>query len=194
MGKKLVTMLGALVLLCGISFFASSCAKKEVTVSEPVQSTTAQEGRVEQGEQGGESGPVTVSDAERQRRLRELEGQQASVEGAKEFENKSIYFDFDRADLTPEAQAVLKKKAEWLRNHASYSVLIQGHTDERGTDEYNLALGERRASSAKKFLEALGIPSGRISTISYGEERPADPAHNEDAWAKNRRDEFKLYK
>ena len=108
------------------------------------------------------------------------------------FMNEDIYFDFDRSDLKPEAQEVLKRKAEWLRKNHSESVIIEGHCDERGTNEYNLALGDRRAQSAKNFLNDLGIAKSRLTTISYGEERPADSRHNEDAWSKNRRDHFVL--
>ncbi|NIR17957.1 MAG: peptidoglycan-associated lipoprotein Pal, partial [Desulfobacterales bacterium] len=96
------------------------------------------------------------------------------------------------SELKPEARAILVKKAEWLRNNQEFSVRIEGHCDERGTNEYNLALGERRANAAWKFLNALGISGSRMTTISYGEERPADTGHNETAWSQNRRDEFKL--
>ncbi|MFH0844393.1 MAG: peptidoglycan-associated lipoprotein Pal, partial [Pseudomonadota bacterium] len=109
-----------------------------------------------------------------------------------EFESERIYFEFDKSDLKPEAQANLKKKAEWLRANTKFSILIEGNCDERGTNEYNLALGERRASAAKNFLISMGVSKDRISTISYGEEKPADPGQNEKAWAKNRRDEFKV--
>ncbi|MCG2831147.1 MAG: OmpA family protein, partial [Desulfobacteraceae bacterium] len=87
-------------------------------------------------------------------------------------------------------QEVLKRKAEWLRNNPGESIIVEGHCDERGTNEYNLALGDRRAQSAKNFLIDLGIAESRLTTISYGEERPADPRQNEDAWSKNRRDQF----
>jgi peptidoglycan-associated lipoprotein len=110
------------------------------------------------------------------------------------FESENIYFDFDSSELKPEARQKLKRKAEWLRQHPSYSVRIAGNCDERGTEAYNLALGERRAHSAKEYLIALGIRPNRILTISYGEERPADPAHNEEAWALNRRDTFELFR
>ena len=108
------------------------------------------------------------------------------------FESEKIYFDFDRADLKPEAREALQKKAEWLKANPAASVLIEGNCDERGTVEYNLALGERRANGAKQFLVDLGIDAGRISTVSYGEEKPVDPGHDEAAWAKNRRDDFKV--
>ena len=102
------------------------------------------------------------------------------------FMTERVYFDFDKSVLKPEAQTLLKKKADWLKANANTKLLVEGNCDERGTAEYNLALGERRAESAKKFLTDLGIDAKRISTISYGEERPVDSQHNEAAWAKNR--------
>jgi peptidoglycan-associated lipoprotein len=98
-----------------------------------------------------------------------------------------IFFAFDRADISAEAQQILKRQAEWLRRYANVSVTIEGHCDERGTREYNLALGERRAQAAKNVLVALGIPAARIATISYGKERPAVPGSSEEAYAQNRR-------
>ncbi len=106
------------------------------------------------------------------------------------FMTERIFFDFDKSVLKLESQALLKKKADWLKANPATKMLIEGNTDERGTAEYNLALGERRAESAKKFLVDLGIDAKRISTISYGEERPLDPRRNEEAWAKNRNDGF----
>ena len=103
---------------------------------------------------------------------------------------EDIYFDFDKSTLTPAAQDNLLRKAEWLRENTDATVTIEGHCDERGTNEYNLALGDRRAESAKSFLIDLGIDPSRLTTISYGEERPVDPRHMEEAWTKNRRDHF----
>jgi peptidoglycan-associated lipoprotein len=103
---------------------------------------------------------------------------------------EDIYFEFDKSTLTPAAQDNLLKKAEWLRENPDATVTIEGHCDERGTNEYNLALGDRRAESAKAFLADLGIDPARMTTISYGEERPVDPRHDEEAWAKNRRAHF----
>ena len=103
---------------------------------------------------------------------------------------EDIYFEFDKSTLTPAAQDNLLRKAEWLRENPDATVTIGGHCDERGTNEYNLALGDRRAESAKAFLVDLGIEASRLTTISYGEERPVDPRHNEEAWAKNRRGHF----
>ena len=103
---------------------------------------------------------------------------------------EDISFDFDKSTLNPAAQDNLLRKAEWLRENPDATATIEGHCDERGTNEYNLALGDRRAESAKAFLTDLGIDPARLTTISYGEERPVDPRHMEEAWAKNRRDHF----
>ena len=103
---------------------------------------------------------------------------------------EDIYFEFDKSTLTPAAQDSLLQKAEWMRENPNATVTIEGHCDDRGTNEYNLALGDRRAESAKAFLVDLGIDAARLTTISYGEERPVDPRNNEEAWAKNRRDHF----
>ena len=110
------------------------------------------------------------------------------------FESAPIYFDFDKSTLKPPARANLAKKAKWLRANPKFSVRIEGHCDEQGTHEYNLALGDRRASAAAKYIEGLGISPAKVSTISYGEERPAVPGQDEEAWAKNRRAEFRLIK
>ncbi len=117
----------------------------------------------------------------------------ASITRSK-FISEDIYFEFDSASLVPEAREVLKRKAEWMRANPNVSVIIEGHTDSRGTVEYNLALGERRAVSAMSFLIDLGIQSSRITTISYGKERPIDPGSNEAAWARNRRAHFEIKK
>ena len=98
-----------------------------------------------------------------------------------------VFFGYDRYDLTAEAQAQLQKQATWLKTYPQYKFVIEGHCDERGTREYNLALGERRAQAVKNYLIALGIDANRMQTISYGKERPAVLGSNEAAWAQNRR-------
>jgi len=98
-----------------------------------------------------------------------------------------VFFDFDRYDLSAEARAVLEKQAAWLQSFGGVTVTVEGHADERGTREYNIGLGERRANSAKDYLVALGVNPARIRTISYGEERPVAVGSNETAWAQNRR-------
>ena len=100
---------------------------------------------------------------------------------------KDIHFDFDKYDIRREDEGILRENASWLKKNPKMKIQIEGHCDERGTGEYNLALGERRANNTKKYLVSLGINSDRISTISFGEEKPLDPGHSEEAWAKNRR-------
>jgi peptidoglycan-associated lipoprotein len=97
-----------------------------------------------------------------------------------------VFFEFDRSDISPEAQQILQRQASWLQHYPNVSVTIEGHCDERGTREYNLALGERRAAAVKNVLVAAGIPASRVSTISYGKERPIVLGSNEEAWAQNR--------
>jgi peptidoglycan-associated lipoprotein len=98
-----------------------------------------------------------------------------------------IFFSFNESTLSSEAQATLDRQAAWLKKYGSVKIAIEGHCDERGTREYNLALGERRASAVKNYLVAAGIPADRVSTSSYGTERPAVVGSNEAAWAQNRR-------
>jgi peptidoglycan-associated lipoprotein len=103
-----------------------------------------------------------------------------------------IHFGYDQSDLTPAARQALVEKAEVLRANPSITLRIEGHADERGSDEYNLALSVRRAAAAKRFLLSLGISDDRLETVGYGEEQPLDNAENEAAWASNRRDEFRV--
>ena len=176
--------------------FTASCAKKQVKEA-PVIDTSA------------EDRARAAAEAERQRIEREARAKAEAEARAKAeaeakakqlrqeisaFESQNIYFDYDKSELKPEAQDILTKKAAFLQANPDYNVSIAGHCDERGTNEYNLALGERRATAASKFISALGVSENRISTVSYGEERPVDTGHNEAAWSKNRRDEFKLIK
>jgi len=101
-----------------------------------------------------------------------------------------IYFEYDKAELMDVSKEVLRKNAEWLKINPKVAIRIEGHTDERGTEEYNLSLGERRALSTREFLVSLGVDSSRIYTISYGLERPLVEGHTDAAWSKNRRAEF----
>ena len=103
---------------------------------------------------------------------------------------ESIYFDFDLWSIRDEQKEIMVKDAEWLKAEPQTRIRIEGNCDERGTSEYNLALGQKRAEAAKGFLTGLGIAENRMETISYGEERPKDPGHDEAAWAKNRRVDF----
>jgi peptidoglycan-associated lipoprotein len=98
-----------------------------------------------------------------------------------------VFFDLDKYKIRADAQKILQAQANWLKQRPNLDITIEGHCDERGTREYNLALGERRANAVKDYLVALGVSASRIMTISYGEERPVALGHNESAWAQNRR-------
>lgn len=191
MEKRVMIGVVAMMFMGGCLFMMTSCAKKQVGVSEGVAPTEEEvEEKVAVKEEPVKEEVVeelTEEEKAKQRRAAQL------AEAVSTFESRNIYFDFDKSVLKPEAKAILKQKAAFLRDNPEYSVLIAGHCDERGTEEYNLALGERRANSAKEYLMALGISEDRIKTISYGELRPADPASNPTAWAKNRRDTFTLF-
>ncbi len=115
---------------------------------------------------------------------------QPGINWAAALQEAVIHFDFDKSDLKPESRASLQKLAPLLRANQNVRIQIAGNCDERGTEEYNLHLGERRANAAKKYLVDLGVNAAQVDTISYGFERPVDPAHNEEAWALNRRDDF----
>jgi peptidoglycan-associated lipoprotein len=183
--KKVTLWLNVFGIVCTSFFLLAGCSKKHVVPPSPSDESGVTQGAPQTGMEGtGDE----LSDAEaiRKQRLAALQGEV----GADGVYVKKIYFDYDSSNLNAEAQEVLKEIADILRANASWSVDISGHCDERGTIEYNLALGERRARAAKDFLTDLGISEDIVSTISYGEERPVDPTSSEDAWSKNRRAEF----
>src|SRR6185312_13439441 len=133
------------------------------------------------------------AERERQRRIADsLAALGKSTEAVRTLLATMVHFDYDKAIIRGGDAAVLDQKVAILQANAALRIRISGHCDERGSDEYNLALGNRRATSAKQYLVSHGIDAGRIETASYGEERPLDPAHNEEAWAKNRRDETEI--
>jgi peptidoglycan-associated lipoprotein len=105
---------------------------------------------------------------------------------------QTVYFAFDKSEITPTEMDKIRSNADIFQKWPDWKITVEGNCDERGTNEYNLALGERRARAASRALQAEGIDAGRINIVSYGEERPADPGHNERAWDRNRRDEFKV--
>ncbi len=171
----------AVLMFAALPWLGTSCAKKAVQGEEGVVSPTETRpgDRAGTGVIGGRPTEESLSAEERRRR-----------EAEAAFTNEDIYFDFDKYDLNARAREVLANKAYFLKQYPNVKILIEGHCDERGTAEYNLALGERRANAAKQYLVQLGISESRISTVSYGKERPIDPGHNEAAWAKNRRAHF----
>ena len=195
MQKKLWIVLAMFLILPGL-LFTVSCAKKTVKTEEAAMAAPEQSGAQAQQEQ--EQAEMAAKQQAEMEKQRAMEAEKIAMEEAErqamlaqqQFEAENIYFEFDSSALLTAAQQTLKRKAEYLRENPQLRVTIEGHCDERGTNEYNLALGDRRANSSKSFLVDLGISPGRLTTISYGEERPLDPRHNEEAWAKNRRCEF----
>jgi peptidoglycan-associated lipoprotein len=116
---------------------------------------------------------------------------EAAAPAGSVLELEKVFFEFDAYTLTPQSREILARNAEWLRQNPGARLTIEGHCDERGSDEYNLALGQRRADAAKNYLVSLGIAAERLSDISYGEERPAAADSDENAWSQNRRAEFR---
>lgn len=110
-----------------------------------------------------------------------------SSEQLREMQNRTIYFDYDQSEIPSRYYDLLRAHAAYLSGNSGNSVTVEGHADERGSREYNIALAERRADAVRRFLQAEGVAGNQITTISYGEERPADPGHDESAWALNRR-------
>jgi peptidoglycan-associated lipoprotein len=194
--KAKQTGFGVLVILLIISvFFLFSCSKKEIKSEGIVSKPPA----------------PTGEETEKEKKQLTLKGQEPSDKGLKErtlseeearrmkeaaekarFESEDIYFEFDQYILSDTAKQNLNKKAQWLKAFPAAKALIEGHCDERGSAEYNLALGQKRADAAMQYLVSLGINANRLSTISYGKEKPIDPGHTEAAWAKNRRAHFVL--
>jgi peptidoglycan-associated lipoprotein len=179
--------------VAGAALTTTSCSKKKelpmipAETSQIVDQDSAQE--------------ASEAEALEQQRIREQEIERISRQEAemkqqeavrKQFVSENVYFDFDDASLSQQARQVLTEKAAWLRANRDVSVTIEGHCDERGTAEYNVALGQRRAQSIKTFLVNAGIDASRLRTVSFGEERPLDPGKTEDAYARNRRGQFRF--
>jgi peptidoglycan-associated lipoprotein len=180
----------AMLLVLGVS-----CAKKTVTMeAEPMEEEMAvEDAAAQQAAQDAaaarEAKLAKMSEAERQREEAAMMAEEARMRA---FVEENIHFDFDKYVLTPKAMMILDEKAAYLREHPEVRVLVEGHCDERGTNEYNLALGDRRANSAKNYLVKSGVADSRITTISYGEEQPLCMDHAESCWWKNRRAQFQV--
>jgi len=204
--RKMWICLALLVVIPGL-LFTVSCAKK-VVQSEPAAEEAAAVEKVSEADMASKAAEEQAAQEEAARQWEmaaeeDLKKEQMAAEAAKAeemerakmasmqmFMNEDIYFEFDSAVLLPMAREVLSRKADWIRENQDASIIIEGHCDERGTTAYNIALGDRRAESTKSYLVDLGIDEVLLTTISYGEERPVDPGHNEEAWAKNRRIHF----
>lgn len=172
-----------LAVLCSLSLlFVNGCAKK----------TVLKEGAASPAEKAATKNKPqqTAAKDDAGAKAKAVQERAAGASAKNLYEMTDIRFDFDAYTLKDESRETLNKHADWLNKNQKLTVTIEGNCDERGTAEYNLALGERRATEAKKYLVKLGVAEKRVNTVSYGEERPLDPGHNETAWAKNRRDRF----
>jgi peptidoglycan-associated lipoprotein len=195
LGEKIYLM--ALISILSLGLLAG-CAKKSVKVGEETLLPTEQIGETAVGP--GEGMPSTVEVG-----MGETEIPSAKMGATADFgeiisEGRTndpmhpVYFDFDRFNIRDDMKPVMEDNALFLLNYPEFRIEIQGNCDERGANEYNLALGEKRAKAAQAYLVNLGINPDRIDTVSFGEERPLEPGHNKEAWAKNRRDDFVIIK
>ncbi|KPJ77321.1 MAG: hypothetical protein AMJ54_08430 [Deltaproteobacteria bacterium SG8_13] len=170
------------------------CAKKTI-VTEPYGGSSYPADTGQQTAAGTGAAGSDQSQDVREESLEEAGGRSRMLSAAaaaerEEFENQDILFEFDSAVLSEAAQEILRSKARWLQANTDANVIIEGHCDDRGTNEYNLALGEKRALNTRNFLVTLGVDPSRLSTVSYGEERPLETGPTEEARAKNRRAHF----
>jgi peptidoglycan-associated lipoprotein len=191
MRKKMV---GVFMFLCCGALVAGGCAKKELVKGEGEipSATSTKSGEPGTAAQTSSKSPIKEEKVQEQTVKEASAAVREEAAPARQAELEKIYFDFDSFILTASSRATLSKNAEFLLKNNSLKVQIEGNCDERGSDEYNLALGEKRAQAAMKYLITIGVPAERLSIISYGKEKPADPGHDEAAWAKNRRDDFLL--
>lgn len=173
---KFMVVGGALLLTVG-------CAQQTVKSDESVASASSPSAAPRSGAMMKE-GSMTESERRRKR--------DAFKRSLQEFQDAPVYFDFDKSAVRPDMRPVLDRKAQFLLDFPSVRIQVEGHCDERGTAEYNVALGHSRGQKTKDYLVSLGVAASRIDTVSYGEERPADPRSHELAWAKNRRAMFNV--
>jgi peptidoglycan-associated lipoprotein len=188
--KKNLTLMGIFVLVIfGLTIFTGCAEKKSVVTKDSTQETAP----IQTAPQTTDtSKPSNASNLNVPNQKDTTMEQSASVEttATAEASVRDINFDFDSSIIRPDAREILKVNADFLLKNKAATIVIEGHCDERGTAEYNMALGQRRAQETKTYLINLGIKESIIKTISYGEERPLDPGNNEEAWAKNRRAHF----
>jgi len=194
MTRKSIIVLFVLALLAGFG-----CAKKQVSSEPGAIGTTPDETAVQETVDEEAARHDAEQEAFRQRELQEQQARQAQQEDIRAQEQQAnqevqtmVFFAFDSYDLDAKARDILQRKAQALKILPDTRIVVEGHCDERGTEEYNLALGERRARAAYEFLVLMGVNPGRMSIVSYGESRPLDMANSEAAFAKNRRAEFKV--
>jgi peptidoglycan-associated lipoprotein len=189
MMKKSLALIGIIgLVLCFSIMMTAGCAKKSVVKEQSV--TGEQKAAVAETTKEVAKKESSVKEEPVTQEVAKVEEEAIKEKAAPVDMFKDINFDYDKFSLRPEAREILKQHADYLAKNKDVNVSIEGHCDERGTSEYNLALGERRAKEAMKYLKELGISVKRMKTVSYGKEKPLDPGHNEEAWAKNRRDHF----
>ncbi len=182
------------IISMGIVFSVSGCGKKKIMSDEEMGATVEEGTKAKAGEAGYEK-IYEESMAAKEESLdtqAAMEKEHDVLEGRTSAPLLPIYFDFDKSNIKDDQRSRIERNAAYLKEHPAVKVRIEGNCDERGTDEYNMALGERRALSAKKYLVNLGINADRIHTLSYGEEKPLLHGHDEYSWAQNRRDDFVL--
>jgi len=179
----------ALGVMLPVMVFTVSCAKKTVVQSQPESMTGSdvQKAAVQKAPDRPAEEVRTDGRLEEDRLRAETAAREAALTA---FVGENIHFEFDSYMLSDQARQILVSKAEYLRTNPDITVTVEGYCDDRGTSEYNIALGERRAQSVKMFLVNLGIATNRLNTVSYGEERPIATGHDEASWAKNRRAQF----
>lgn len=186
--------LGLFLFVGCVAFGASGCAKNEMVKKDEAIAPSSAVTNPVKAEQAAKPAPVKTEAVSEQPAPSTSQAQEkvapVSQAGELRVSLEKIYFDFDSSTLSNEARNKLAKNAEFMKKDPDVKVQIEGHCDERGSDEYNLALGEKRARAAKQYLTSMGIPADHLSVISYGKEKPANPDHNQAAWAHNRRDEF----
>lgn len=171
------------------SLVLTACRRDPPPPPEPTGPTQAQIDSMRQDSiQRAEAARAAAEEAEAERRA--AEARAAAVRAARATLEETVYFDYDESEIRPDAERVLRQKLDIMRNSPQVSVRIEGHADERGSTEYNLALGNRRAESVRQFFTSFGLSADRFSIVSYGEERPQATGGNESAWAQNRRAEF----
>jgi peptidoglycan-associated lipoprotein len=178
------------IVLVLMVFVSYGCTHRQTTKPEAEQQQKEQKTEETKAEKPAEAAPEAQKEPGTAEITKSEEAEAAGQEGV----FKDIHFDFDKYNIQDSSRSELKAVAAWMRKNSSAKLSIEGHCDERGTNEYNLALGDRRAKAVKDYLMSLGVSSSRIETISYGEEKPLCTEHTEECWAKNRRAHFVVLK
>jgi peptidoglycan-associated lipoprotein len=184
--KGIFTWKWAVLVLSVAALVATGCAKKQTVKSEGTRGDTGAASAPSVGEAPVKEAPPPSD------QLASAAQAGVAVTEEKPSQFDDVRFDFDKSELTEDGRRTSQAVADYMKKHPKAMLQIEGHCDERGTAEYNMALGERRATAVMTYLVSLGVPKAALSTVSFGKEKPLDPGHNEEAWAKNRRAHFVL--